>query len=270
MNTKEIYVGTRKKSHELTDIIGREIYHLNEGLSKKLRSSVLKHGIKKTEQRKRLEFLIITKDELKKFKNEIIPLVTIDSEEMIKSLNDVNSRYSGRMDWETGQKYKQELESSLESCVTVIGKDTNFRNKPDVFKGDNPYKVGDWIKIYNGYGYRYQGYVDQVRIWKVTEKSYWIEEPFLLDGNSERIEILSNQDYSTSHYNNVQIINDSNGWDQQTWDWVVPYKGNEESFVFKQYKTPFRVTKDDIEFNMVIGGSTYDDIQRGYQSSHDY
>lgn len=267
MKTKEIYIGTRKKSCELTDLIGREIYHLNEKLSKKLRSSVLKHGIKKTEQKKRLEFLSITEDELKKFKDDIVPLVIIDSNKLSESLNDVNSRYSGRMDWETGQKYKTELEESLESCVTVIGNDTNIRKKPKTINVKNPYQVGDWIKIEKYYDSRYQGYSKQVRIWKVTRKSYWIEEP-LLSVNGEEPQIISNQHYVEHHFNNVQIVEEY--YDSMYWNWVVPYKGNEEYFKFNRYTTPFRVSKKDVEFDRRIGGEIYNDVKQGYQSLRDY
>lgn len=265
METKEIYVGTRKNRNEVGEIIGRGVYSLNENLSKNLRGSVLKHGIKKTEQRKRLEFINITQDELNKFDKEIIPLVVIDGEKLTKSIDEVNSRFPRRMDYEIGLKYKEELELSMESSVTIIGKDTNFRKKPNVLNTKNPYKVGDWIVPEKYHNSRYRGYSKQVRIWKVTNKSYWIEEPFLTNNFGEVNKVVSNQDYSIRNYKNVQLIIDTHDGHREEWDWVVPFVGNETSFVFKKYESPFRVTEDDLKYNKKVKYE-YGNPECGYQS----
>ena len=149
-----IYVGTRIEHDEMNKLMGTSISRMNEGLSKNLRSSVLKKGIKKTEQRKKLLFYSVDETLYQQLlKKEVDILVKVDGDELKKRLSEVNSRYPRRMDYDTSKKYKKELESEFEKTVEVVGSDKNTRKKP-VRKNDYLYKntrIGKLIYETDGY-----------------------------------------------------------------------------------------------------------------------
>lgn len=149
-----IYVGTRIEHGDINRLMGTSISRMNEGLSKNLRSSVLKKGIKKTEQKKKLLFYSVDETLYQQLlKKDVDILVKVDGDELNKRLNEVNSRYPSRMDFDTSEKYKKELESEFENTVEVVGKDKNIRKKP-VRKNDYLYKntrIGKLIYETDGY-----------------------------------------------------------------------------------------------------------------------
>ncbi|MBW8245181.1 hypothetical protein K1F50_20420 [Muricauda oceani] len=131
MENQNLYVGTREPRSKFQNILNRDIYHLNEGLSKKLRTSVMKKGIKKTEQGKKLMFFSVGGSEYQTLMdNNIDILVKVDEDSLSNKLQEINSNYPRRMDWDLSKKYKIELESGLLDCVEVVGKDKNIRKKP--------------------------------------------------------------------------------------------------------------------------------------------
>ena len=92
---KTYYIGTRAKWNDIGDVLGRDdVARLNQGLSKSIRTSVMKSGIKKTEQGARLEFYSVSNDEFDKLMKEqdtrVRPLVRVDEELLNKTLTDVN------------------------------------------------------------------------------------------------------------------------------------------------------------------------------------
>ena len=132
---KTYYIGTRAKWNDIGDVLGRDdVVRLNQGLSKSIRTSVMKSGIKKTEQGARLEFYSVSNDEFDKLMKEqdtrVRPLVRVDEELLNKTLTDVNNKYGGRMDYDTHRKYKIELAEGFDKCVEIIGDDLNTRSKP--------------------------------------------------------------------------------------------------------------------------------------------
>lgn len=230
----KIYVGTRKTGSEISETIGRQIAHLNEGLSKKLRSSVLSKGIKKTEQGKRLEFLVITNDELKKFGEEIEPLVTVDGDNLQKKLADVNSQYKGRMDYATAAKYDEELIEAMAETVTVIGADKNLRKEVKQVEVKNKFKVGDTFRTFHG-----RHGTDTKIITRVTEKSYWYKGFIVAhyDIQNTRLEQLKKL------YKGVTGWESADGIEK---DIEIPYKGNERYFTaFGPETGPKRFSESD-------------------------
>lgn len=248
-----IYVGTRIEHDEINRLMGTSISRMNEGLSKKLRSSVLKRGIKKTEQRKKLLFYSVDETLYQQLlKKDVDILVKVDGDELKKRLNEVNSRYPGRMDYDTSEKYKKELESEFENTVEVVGEDKNIRKKPRKIVGKNPYRVGDWI-FPTGWSLN----DSPVRISRVSEKSIWYQFPYLLDYDGNPIQHVSNYYYVRQRFDNVQ------GWESnQEWDWTVPFKGNEDRFIFGSEVGPRRISQSDINKPRVIT----DVLEQGYRS----
>jgi hypothetical protein len=233
---KTYYIGTRAKWNDIGDVLGRDdVARLIQGLSKSIRTSVMKSGIKKTEQGARLEFYSVSNDEFDKLMKEqdtrVRPLVRVDEELLNKTLTDVNNKYGGRMDYDTHKKYKIELAEGFDKCVEIIGDDLNTRKKPTTFKGKNPYKVGDWIRKYDGYSSSYN-----CRITRTSDKSVWVEVP-LLNGCSWR---------EGGFLEAQRICKNVIGWEEdiyrQEYEWAVPYEGNEEHFIFKDVKKPIRLS----------------------------
>ena len=158
---KSFYVGTRIDHSEMNSLVGTSISRLNESLSKNLRSSVQKKGIKKTEQGKKLLFYNVDEEQYNQLISKgINVLVKVDSDELTTKLRDVNSRYPSRMDYSTSLKYKSELEKQFIDTIEVVGKDENIRSQrkqSSDYLGGNT-KLGKLI--YNTDGY--SGYLGEV------------------------------------------------------------------------------------------------------------
>jgi hypothetical protein len=225
-----LYTGTRANFNDINDALGRSVSRLNQRMSETLRTIAMKQGIKKTEQRARLEFYAITKDELDKLcseKHQILetlkgnqplrPLIAVDADKMTKGINDTNSRYNSRMDYDTHRKYKRELEQAVEDAVVKIGEDLNTRKKAE--RQTHDYAVGDWISVYGDYGY-FRG---NARITRVTKSSYWYEMAGIYGNGFHNYE------------NAVRMFNDVTGHSYgQEWDFTIPYAGNEDAFTFSE------------------------------------
>jgi hypothetical protein len=250
---KSFYVGTRIDYSEMNLLLDTSISKMNESLSKKLRSSVLKKGIKKTEQGKKLLFYNVDEEQYNQLISKgINVLVKVDSDELTTKLRDVNSRYPSRMDSSTYMNYESEMEKQFMDTVEVVGKDENFRKSTDKVTGKNPYKVGDWIRPY---GWNLND--SPVRISRVSDKSIWYQYPYLKDSDGVPLRVVSNYDYVRSRFENVI------GWgNNQEWDWTVPFKGNEESFFFGPVVGPRRISEYDVKHPRTIT----DVMKQGYRS----
>lgn len=211
MNNK-IYIGTRIEHSKMNELVGTSISRLNEGLSKNLRSSVLKKGIKKTEQGQKLHFYLVDEVQYQKLTSETdLVLVRVDGDELNRKLQEVNSRYPRRMDYGTSMKYKFELEREFENSVEVVGKDKNIRNKPtksDYLSGNS--KLGKLI--YNTDGYN----------WDLCEVEYFFN--YLFHKN-----YVIGFSYRQDHSNH----------DLETYDWnnSLPITGD----VFSKYEHSYRL-----------------------------
>lgn len=265
MKNTNIYIGTRVEWSILNKTLNRSVSRLNQKLTSELRTVAMNKGIKKTEQGKRLDLYSITQEEFELLmtNSEVRPLAKVDSEILNGSLRKVNSSYSGRMDYDTSKRYRKELTEALCSSLEVIGKDTNERQNPTKVSGKNPYKVGDWIDTTNQYSYHATGISnamsklrkehfgygsvilsDSARVYKVKEKSYWIEVPIL----KEEPKGVSNWKWAISRFDNVYITKGCNSEFQHDHDWSIPYKGNEDSFEFIQSKTPIRFSDFEVKY----------------------
>ena len=261
----EIYIGTRIDWETLNNTLNRSVSRLNQKLTKELRTVAMNKGIKKTEQGKRLDLYSVSQTELDTLMSnpKVRPLVKVDSKKMGDALQKVNSSYSRSMDYDTAKLYRKDLDAALTSSLDVIGEDTNERAKPTKVVGKNPYKVGDWVDTSNQHTYHevgisrainrlrkehfgYNSVVisDAARVYKVTEKSYWIEVPVL----KEEPTGVSNWEWAQDRFDNVQILKGCDTKYQHDHDWYIPYEGNEDRFEFIQAKTPIRVSQFEIKY----------------------
>ena len=162
----KLYVGTREPRSSFQNLLNRDIYHLNEGLSKKLRTSVMKKGIKKTEQGKKLMFFSVSGSEYQNLiENKLDVLVKVDEHSLSNKLQEINSKYPRRMDLNLSQKYKVELEKGFLDSVEVVGEDKNIRKKPtksNYLSGNS--KLGKLIYKTDGYK-MYLGEVEEFFNW---------------------------------------------------------------------------------------------------------
>ena len=130
MKNQNLYLGTRETRSKFQTILNRNVYNLNEGLSKNLRTSVMKKGIKKTEQGKKLMFFSVNGSEFQTLlDNGLEILVKVDGDSLSNKLQEINSNYPNRMNNEISQKYKCDLERGFLDSVEVIGKDKNTKKK---------------------------------------------------------------------------------------------------------------------------------------------
>lgn len=266
MTQNNYYIGSRYDWDKLSSLLGRRVSRLNESLTKNLRTAALAKGIKKTEQGVRLDLYSVNEEELNLLLNtEARPLVKVDATKMTSLLNEVNSKYPSRMDWQTGQRYKVELGKAFTTCLDVIGTDTNERAKAKKVMGKNPYKVGDWIDTSNQYCYHATGITNALkklrkemfgyssgsfskaaRVYKVSESSYWLEVPILNEAPTGP----SNWEWADVRFDNlikVEGCNSNNNWGRGH-DWTIPYEGNEDAMEFVKAKTPIRFSQSDISY----------------------
>lgn len=261
--TKEMYIGTRVDWNELNDTLNRSVSRLNQSLTKSLRTIAMNKGIKKTEQGRRLDLYSVSQEELNTLmKNEKVrPLVKVDSKKLTDGLEKVNASYPRRMDYDTSKKYNKDLNEVLTSSLDVIGTDTNKRAKPTKQTWKNPYKVGDWVDTSNQYSYTATGKTlamqkmrkehdelrllsDAARVYRVTDKSYWIEVPVL----KEAPEGVSNWKWAAARFDNLIIAKGCDSEYQHDHDWTIPYEGNEDAIRFVKCKMPIRVSEFESEY----------------------
>ena len=155
----EVYIGARE-SRSIAKTIGRSPSYLNQGMAELLRSACLSLGIKKTEQRQKLNFYVVSADEYEKLTDEhqrvmnklsghtnVHHLVKIDADQLGEVIRKVNDKYGGpRMDPKKYTTYKLKMNQALQKIVEITGKDKNTRVEA-AKKPDNPYKAGDILKL---------------------------------------------------------------------------------------------------------------------------
>ena len=160
---KEYYIGVRSDFATMAKLLGRPMRRLNQKMANSLRTTAMRKGIKKTEQRQRLEFFVVDQQEMDNLLDdtwramqkmataaECRPLVKVQADIFSDAINKVNSKpqYQGGMDHTTYRKYEDELAKSFDKCMKVVGTDLNIRKtKPKL--PDNPFKVGDLIPFKN-------------------------------------------------------------------------------------------------------------------------
>lgn len=127
-NKSNIYVATRLDHDEMSTILNSNvIWQLNERLAKSLRTPIMRKGIKKTEQGKRLEFYNLTYEQyeqLNKTHSDMI-LAIVDKDELSNKLEEINNKYPSRMNPDLFYQYNRDLENALDSSVQIVGQDKN-------------------------------------------------------------------------------------------------------------------------------------------------
>lgn len=162
MKNQNLYVGTREPQSKFQNILNRDIYHLNEGLSKNLRTSVMKKGIKKTEQGKKLMFFSVYSSELQNLLNNGLEiLVKVDGDYLSNKLQEINSNFPQKMSYDLSLKYKTELEKGFLDSIEVVGKDKNIRETPITDKNYLNRNTPLGRLIYNTDGYKWGGEIGE-------------------------------------------------------------------------------------------------------------
>jgi len=223
---KDYYIGVRSDFNTMGKLLDRPMSRLNTGMANHLRTTAMRKGIKKTEQSQRLEFFIVSKEEMDNLLDdtwramqklataaECRPLVKVKADVFRDAIDKVNSKpeYQGGMDYDTHNKYKEDLAKSFDKALEVVGTDLNIRKtKPKL--PDNPFKVGDLIP-FRDYGnvWTHQGddrkegktnfkYADK-RIAKAGKKFVEIE---FLQVKDVQYGGWSNTDSAVNYFNDVE------------------------------------------------------------------
>jgi len=117
----------------------------------------------------------------------------------------------------------------IEPAVKIIKKREVYYNK---------YEVGDWIRTPDNLSLCFPITSEVCRIYRVTDKSYWVEIPFLKNCQKG----ISSSCYAVSHYKNVNgKISEANY--QYDEDWTIPYECNKGDFEFLKIKNTFKASK---------------------------
>ena len=236
--TKEVYIGARS-SKNIATIIGSNPPSLNGKMSEHLRGACMQLGIKKTEQGQKLNFYVVDEDQYTKLTDHqeqvlerlkgndpVHHLVKVDRDQLSNIIKQVNSKpnYQGRMDYSTYEKYKRDMSNSLKQCVEVTGKDLNKKATPDR-KPENPYKVGDLIRVGRGYGSAFtEGDYATHRVSKAGKLYIELEAmrpKRLKDGG-----LWSNSEGAKECFNNVETYGKLDQWSDH--GHFIPYAGNED------------------------------------------
>ena len=250
---KEYYIGVRSDFDTMSKLLDRPMLRLNQKMANSLRTTAMRKGIKKTEQRQRLEFFVVDQQEMDNLLDdtwramqklataaECRPLVKVQADIFSDAIDKVNSKpqYQGGMDRITYKKYEDELAKSFDKCMKVVGTDLNIRKtKPKI--PDNPFKVGDLIPFQNykkmwkhegddrKEGKSYFKYANK-RIAKAGKKFIEIE----------RLEVKHvdngewyNSDSAVKHFNNVEAygLQDEDGYANWQNGHAIPLESNPDA-----------------------------------------
>lgn len=227
----DLYIGNRLSASEMSKVLNKTATYLNHGLSEKLRSIALRKGIAKTQQRAKLMFYRVTKEEYEELVHESAqtfvtlktglswrPLIAVNSDALGEAITRVNANYPRRMDLQTHSKYLKELNEAMDGAVVKLNEDKKTdRKKTKESRGNvNNLVAGDLTLVREAKYYSPK----LARITKTSEKSFWYE--FILPEG----EVVSNIEYALHYYKDVKVFDNS---DYGT-DFEIPYAVNQEQF----------------------------------------
>jgi len=242
---EEYYIiGTRLDWDSMENSLNRSVKRINQSAAKFLRQGAIDNGIKATQQKIRLEFYVVTKDELDLLKTEtnetflvlqgkkqVRPLIEIEESKVSDVFRDINSQ--------------KDLRSALAPLMVKIGEDKKIQ-KPK-FNGENPYKVGEWYKIKDDlshpgkiikYHAPFTGSYFNVKVTRVTDKTVFFRTIYLPvyinNFTAWKPQIADEQ------YNGVEI-NKSRSM------FTIPYKGNEDKIEFSVEEYSHRIKQKDVD-----------------------
>jgi len=234
---EEYYIiGTRLDWDSMENSLNRSVKRINQSAAKFLRQGAIDNGIKATQQKIRLEFYVVTKDELDLLKTEtnetflvlqgkkqVRPLIEIEESKVSDVFRDITSQYaSGGKEYD--KQYDKDLRSALAPLMVKIGEDKKIQ-KP---KFKNPYKVGEWYKFY--YSHQYHN----VKVTRVTDKTVFFRT-IHLPVYADEIE-----DWKSIQYNGVEL-------DKSSEYFTIPYKGNEDKIEFSDEEYSHRIKQKDVD-----------------------
>lgn len=297
---KNYYIGVRSDFATMGKLLERPMRRLNTGMANHLRTTAMRKGIKKTEQRQRLEFFIVDKQEMDNLLDdtwramqklataaECRPLVKVKADVFSDAIDKVNSKpeYQGGMDYETHNKYKEDLAKSFDKALEVVGTDLNIRKtKPKL--PDNPFKVGDllpfqdWSNIWTHKGddrkddKSYFKYANK-RIAKAGKK--FVEIEYLKVKHVENGEWY-NSDSAVRHFNDVEAygLKDKDGYPGWQNGHAIPLESNPERLEWVLDRNPWTGKPVKHQWNRIVRGSHkeeqpsyYDECIPAYCTSHE-
>jgi hypothetical protein len=226
---KQFYIGTRSNWNTMNDVAGTSVSKLNTRMSETIRSAALKQGIKKTQDGKKLEFYLVSEEQLQKLTNPATatlaalkhgadwhPLIAVDKDIMVAAISQVNAKYGNRMPRDVFAKYNAELLAGVESAVVKLAEDkkvarAKYYNSEGLAEGDIIRDTSEWR----------QGRFALVT--KVSEHSYSykVYEPLF---TAYGLSLMLSAEQLTQRGITLE------GADQQDGKIQVPFKGNEDLF----------------------------------------
>jgi hypothetical protein len=252
---KQFYIGTRSDWNTMSAVAESSVAKLNPRMSETIRSAAMKQGIKKTQDRKKLEFYLVSEEQFKKLTSPATatlvalkhgkdwhPLIAVDKDIMTDAIQKVNAKYGNRMPRDVFAKYNAELQTAVESAVVKLAEDKKL-SRPKHYNNQN-IKVGDIIR--EGGGWRTTCFSV---VTKVTEHSYSykVYEPVF---NAYGLFLNKSSEELARRGILIQGANSQDG------DIKVPFKGNEDLFQLSQKAKTKRFTRyeitvynDDAEYN---------------------
>jgi hypothetical protein len=233
---KHYYVGCRCSFSEMSKIAGANVPRLNQKMSETIRKIAMDLGIKKnTKDGGRLEFYSVDADTFAtitapkmstfvalKADTDYRPLIAVDRDLMVSAIQTVNSQFTGRMDYDTHNKYLVALKQAVSSAVVKLQDDKVAERKLQPKLGANPYKVGDLI-VCDDYRWKsdWRKRYTNTRVAKVTKAYVWLEQLHL-----KAHKVWSNTESALLHFKNVEAYGNSGGWHDH--GHFIPFNANAE------------------------------------------
>ena len=245
------YIATRASFTDMETALGHRVSRLNQKMAATLRKAAMALDIKQnTKDGGRLEFYSVSDsdytrltDPQEKFMNlltgaeGIRPLASLVEADLDRAIKDVNSRYTGRMDYRTHQKYLGELKRTVGAALVKLEQDVKTQREVKPKLGQNPYKVGDLFTSDWEYSApeEFRHYAN-CRVARATDAYVWLEYINFKDEMGVR-GCWSNTDSVKSAFKNAKTYGKSSQWENH--GHFIPLADNEHALTWlpvKDYK----------------------------------
>lgn len=214
----QYYIATRASFDDMHKAVGNRVSRLNQKMATTLRQAAMSLDIKqKTKDGGRLEFYCVdqagfdtlTDSKAKTFAllkgaGTIRPLAWLDRAALQTAINQVNAKYSGRMDYQTHQRYLRELRDTTQALLTKLEDDAPTARPVRAVLPANPFKVGDLLSYEWPYSAP-KGFevLSNCRVARVSKAYVWLEIVSFKDHMGVQ-GVWSNTDTAQQAFRNVQ------------------------------------------------------------------
>ena len=232
------YIASRASFKDMEGAVGQRVARLNQKMAATLRKAAMNLGIKQsTRDGGRLEFYSVDQsgfDAITDSKNKIFailkgaanvrPLAYLLEKDMTAAIDAVNKKYTGRMDYQTHQKYLGELKRTTGALLTKLEDDVKTPREVKPSLGSNPYQVGDLLSANwkSSAPKEFEKYAN-CRVARVSRAYVWLE----LIGFKDYLNVRgswSNTDSAREVFKNVKAYGKSGCWENH--GHFIPLKHN--------------------------------------------